>query len=755
LTPQQTNDDAAKTGRSQRPSLVFTAALLLISLASAIPRILLGRSEFIEYDGYWHAFIAQQDTWSRFWADVYFNVHPPLFFLLLKAAMWFGRTPLIYRSISIASGVGSVFLVGWIARKITGSSARACQSALAFGFAMAAIIISCAVRSYSLSVFFVLASFSCLLDILREDSSRIAWKARAGFAIWTILACLSEYFAFFYAGAAILLLAGRLAARNVRGRQPQWSTGVMTIAPVVATIAIVFAVWATIASFSAYFALVYAAAAALVLAGWLAVRAEYRSEAITLAPVIATIAILYGTHAGALATIQNHIPDYYYDPRTRESVVAFVLRNSRNFLRLFLPFDISNAIVVLGIGLFAIAVGLVTVRAIRGWPPTTRLAARGTFFITAITLLAIIAAALAGKYPYGGELRQQFLLFPFLVLCLAVAVERAAQSLGNVVPPGGRVAANICLAAIAAGAGVAQYLRYPVSSTNEFTSEMAAFDRFESSPAAVYLDQFNLIGFFMFHQDWSWKLDHRQPIAGIDVYHIRKGNKQMVVLRDLNTWNADPNEAPLFTTLAQSLEAENMPSLSVFDVRQAEYKGKFANIHEVQSKTLQAASTAAMCIDRMDVNPNWWYVTFKRSGCKPRELPHDEVTAEAAIGNAVDDSNKAIAYIGKWEHGKFAQARDASLSYSNDAGASARATFEGTQITWVHSKAVNRGIAEVRIDGVSKGKIDLYSATTIWRTEDTFKTFGPGAHTFEVLVTEDRNPLATDHFADVDALIVK
>jgi hypothetical protein len=162
-----------------------------------------------------------------------------------------------------------------------------------------------------------------------------------------------------------------------------------------------------------------------------------------------------------------------------------------------------------------------------------------------------------------------------------------------------------------------------------------------------------------------------------------------------------------------------------------------------------------MCIDRMDVSPNWWYVTFKRSGCKPSELPHDEVTAEAPIGNAVDDSNKTIAYVGNWGHGKFAQAHDASLSYSNDAGASARATFQGTQITWVHSKAVNRGIVEVRIDGVSKGKIDLYSASTIWRTEDTFKTFGPGAHTFEVLVTEDRNPLATDHFADVDALIVK
>src|SRR6185312_2246538 len=101
---------------------------------------------------------------------------------------------------------------------------------------MAAIIISCEVRSYSLSVLFVLASLSCLLDILQEDSSRIAWKARTGFTVWTILACLSEYFAFFYAGAAMLLLAGRMAVRIRRAGKPEWFAEAGTIVPVVATI---------------------------------------------------------------------------------------------------------------------------------------------------------------------------------------------------------------------------------------------------------------------------------------------------------------------------------------------------------------------------------------------------------------------------------------------------------------------------------------------------------------------------------------
>ena len=56
----------------------LAAGLVLIALISAVPRLLLGASQFIEYDGYWHVFIAQQDRWSNFWEDIRVNAHPPL-----------------------------------------------------------------------------------------------------------------------------------------------------------------------------------------------------------------------------------------------------------------------------------------------------------------------------------------------------------------------------------------------------------------------------------------------------------------------------------------------------------------------------------------------------------------------------------------------------------------------------------------------------------------------------------------------------
>ncbi len=80
-------------------------------------------------------------------------------FLLLKFMLRFGHSLLVYRSISLMSGIASVPVVGWIARRITGSEMRAYQAALIYGFAVPGIIMACEVRSYMLSAFFILLSF--------------------------------------------------------------------------------------------------------------------------------------------------------------------------------------------------------------------------------------------------------------------------------------------------------------------------------------------------------------------------------------------------------------------------------------------------------------------------------------------------------------------------------------------------------------------------------------------------------------------
>jgi hypothetical protein len=166
---------AEVTGSARPPLRLFHSAsgkwlLLGNALLGAIPRLYLGATQFIEYDGYWHVFIATQDDWQESRWDYNSNFHPPLFCLLLKLAIRFGRTRLVYRAISLAAGIAAIFVIGQIAKKVSRVSYMPAFAAFAYGIALPSIIISCEVRSYMLSVFFVLASFYYFLDLLQTDA---------------------------------------------------------------------------------------------------------------------------------------------------------------------------------------------------------------------------------------------------------------------------------------------------------------------------------------------------------------------------------------------------------------------------------------------------------------------------------------------------------------------------------------------------------------------------------------------------------
>jgi len=670
----------------------FDLFLVLIALATAVPRLLLGASQFIEYDGYWHVFIAQQDNWRNFWADIQANAHPPLYFLLLKVVLHFGNSLLVYRSISLLTGVLSVALVGRIALKITGSSIRAYQSALAYGLALPGIIISCEVRSYMLSVFFVLLSFLYLLDIAGSEKIQNKAKLRTGFAAGAILACLSHYFAFFYAGAAMALLLGRFAVRALRGEIANWKT-------------------------------------------------EAAAEAATNLPVAAVIYTLYKVHAGQLAQIQGHLIPYYYDPHGLETVSSFLLRNWKNFVNLFSPFQIESEWVALGVLILALIAGLLSARLLRR--------ASSTILITAIILAGFALTALAGKYPFGGDLRQQYLLFPFLVVCGAIFVEAIVGKLSGVVPVRGRWLLNALAIGAIVWVSVVRFEQYPKSAENVLADRIEIFDRLEPTPKAVYLDQFSLITFFIYHHDWEWTFLKPEPsIPDVDIYRIRRGAEQMLVFRDKAQWNVDPDDAGAYDKLAGFLRTEKIRDVSIFGVRQAPPKEPFPNPKLVKRTIVTLAAHSNVCVQRLFVNQLGWYATFRQSDCAPVDVQPLKVTG------TFDDTSDDIRYVGRWNHGSFPAAAGGTASDSNDPGSVAWLPFEGSEITYVYSKASNRGIAEVKLDGVTRGEIDLYSPKPVWQAQTAFRQLKPGKHTFEVTVSGRKAAAAADRYVDVDALIV-
>ncbi len=121
-----------------------------------------------------------------------------------------------------------------------------------------------------------------------------------------------------------------------------------------------------------------------------------------------------------------------------------------------------------------------------------------------------------------------------------------------------------------------------------------------------------------------------------------------------------------------------------------------------------------------------------------------------------DDSDPAIAYLGEWSHDEsFSQADRQSVSYTDIRGAEASIAFDGKALTYVFTKAPNRGIAEVTIDGVPKGTIDLYSPEIEWQTRVRFCCFGAGRHLAVVRVTGQAAPKARGTFVDLDSFIVE
>ena len=116
-----------------------------------------------------------------------------------------------------------------------------------------------------------------------------------------------------------------------------------------------------------------------------------------------------------------------------------------------------------------------------------------------------------------------------------------------------------------------------------------------------------------------------------------------------------------------------------------------------------------------------------------------------------DDFDSRIWYFANWSHDpQFESAAHHSVTYSDAPSAAFQFHFRGTAITWVYTKAANRGAATVWIDGAPHGEVDLYSPETVWQARTVFGGLAPGDHVFEV-----RSAGKPGRYIDLDELIVE
>jgi hypothetical protein len=146
------------------------------------------------------------------------------------------------------------------------------------------------------------------------------------------------------------------------------------------------------------------------------------------------------------------------------------------------------------------------------------------------------------------------------------------------------------------------------------------------------------------------------------------------------------------------------------------------------------------------------YLSQLQPSCRPPE----ERAAVLVRPGFYDDFDPALVYRGDWNNDRsFAEPDLHTISFTDVPGSEVEIAFEGKALTYVYTRAANRGIASVTVDGVDRGTVDLYSAETRWQSRTRFCCFVAGRHVAVIRLTGRANPQSKGNFIDLDSFTVE
>jgi hypothetical protein len=132
--------------------------------------------------------------------------------------------------------------------------------------------------------------------------------------------------------------------------------------------------------------------------------------------------------------------------------------------------------------------------------------------------------------------------------------------------------------------------------------------------------------------------------------------------------------------------------------------------------------------------------------------------ARAAVGDtAVGDDDASVAYTGAWTYQLCSGYYTYDCHFSNTPGNVVTVRFNGTAVSWIGSKNVDHGKADVRIcdgSGANCGSattVDTYASSHLLQ-QVLFSTSGlsAGYHTLQITLRSDKNPGSSGTYQDVD-----
>ena len=451
----------------------------------------------IDYNGFWHVFIAR--NLSREWLNLQ---HPPAYLVLLRISDTLSRTVLSYRSWGLLAGVGSVFLLGRLLLELRCRRATAAMGAAVMALSVNSIRLSNEVESYSVCVFLVLASLLFYFRLVEPVGSP-GWPRRLAFAALTSLAIAFHYFAGLYAAACVA------APFVLAALAPDYRKAMSKALP----------------------------------KRWLA-------DVATILPPLLVGRYLYQVQAKRWVMPLSSLPSFYYRPLT-DTASSFLIRNLRETFNLFAPVAFAHARVAIPI-LAAVLVAI-------AWPMVReRREERSPLRLLPLIFLAGLLVGgmvlgLRGLYPFGGQMRHQYLIFLFAVLAGMVALDAALRHLSEA----GRAAALGGLAVMLAADFLWQLPALLHPAPDRLRPILEARDMDFRRTGRVSVDQFGLVALFTRYYDSGFDFAERVADSPpIDRYEVRSDGARFEVLAFRDWWIFEFWDDRVFDELSRAWSME-------------------------------------------------------------------------------------------------------------------------------------------------------------------------------------------------------
>lgn len=131
------------------------------------------------------------------------------------------------------------------------------------------------------------------------------------------------------------------------------------------------------------------------------------------------------------------------------------------------------------------------------------------------------------------------------------------------------------------------------------------------------------------------------------------------------------------------------------------------------------------------------------------------ITSATNKSTIIDSNDSSITYVGNWKTESNGNFQGGTATYCGTVSDYAQYTFIGTGIGLYVTKSTNFGIAEIFIDGVSKGTFDLYATSAAYKVKLLEVTgLAYGVHTIKFLVKGTKNTASTNYYIELDYLEV-